>query len=310
MSWRPIVVGVDGSPESVRAAAFGCYIARQAGTSCHLVHSIPDYWSAYSVPEMQIDAAELDRAAEAHARGLIAQSLEDRFPDDLVRDITFRVGRAPVVLATEARRLRAEAVVLGGKHHRMLARLGGSTLTHMVRMGTVPMLAVDGTRETPPGVGRILAAVDMSYAAKPTLDAAQRWAALVGARLRVLYVVEPMPIVPGFSLKVADDEVYRSAQRLVETGIAPLLTHPDAEIVLRRGRAAAAIATESESWRADLVVVGSHGKGWVDRLLIGSTSERILQVLPAPTLVVPVAKPGGKARDVGLELPWEAGATG
>jgi hypothetical protein len=34
------------------------------------------------------------------------------------------------------------------------------------------------------------------------------------------------------------------------------------------------------------VVVGSHGKGWVDRVLIGSTTERLLATLPAGLLVV------------------------
>jgi len=38
-------------------------------------------------------------------------------------------------------------------------------------------------------------------------------------------------------------------------------------------------------------VVGSHGKGWVDRLLIGSTTERLLNRLPTSLLIVPINKP-------------------
>jgi len=43
----------------------------------------------------------------------------------------------------------------------------------------------------------------------------------------------------------------------------------------------------------DLVIVGSHGKGWVDRVLLGSTTERLLNKLPCPVLVIPVRAPGG-----------------
>ena len=44
-------------------------------------------------------------------------------------------------------------------------------------------------------------------------------------------------------------------------------------------------------WGADLVVLGSHGKGWVDRMLLGSTTERLLSHLPTSMLVIP-SSPG------------------
>jgi universal stress protein family protein len=49
------------------------------------------------------------------------------------------------------------------------------------------------------------------------------------------------------------------------------------------------------SWNPT-VVVGSHGKGWVERLLIGSVTERLLNQLPSSLLVVP-AYAHAKARD-------------
>jgi hypothetical protein len=49
------------------------------------------------------------------------------------------------------------------------------------------------------------------------------------------------------------------------------------------------IVAEAAAWKADLLVVGSHGKGWVDRLLVGSTTERLLNELPTSLLVIPTA---------------------
>lgn len=291
--WKPIVVGVDGSPESVRAAVMGSVIAERAGTTCQLVHAAPDYWTAASVPELGIDVAELDRATVEHARTLITSSLSGNVPPALLEALEIRIGRAPVVVAEAAHRLDAELIVMGGKHHRGLDRIGGSTITHMVRSSDLPLLATDGGS---PIITRILVPVDLSYAAKPAIAAGERWARAFGAQLRVLHVVEPLPLVPGFPITVDDDELYRAAERVLESSVWPLIVLPGAETLVRRGRAAAAIASEATQWRADLIIVGSHGKGWVDRLLIGSTSERLLHVLPSLTLVLPVRKPAGAPR--------------
>jgi nucleotide-binding universal stress UspA family protein len=66
---------------------------------------------------------------------------------------------------------------------------------------------------------------------------------------------------------------------------------PPDDRVVRRGRADEEIAEEASAWHADVVVLGSHGRGWVDRLLIGSTTERLLNRLPASLLVVPINRP-------------------
>src|SRR2546429_7771574 len=51
MSWQPIVVGVDASPEAAGAAAFAFRMSQQAGTTCHLVHAARDVWASVGVEE-------------------------------------------------------------------------------------------------------------------------------------------------------------------------------------------------------------------------------------------------------------------
>lgn len=304
-TWQPIVAGVDGSPESVRAAAFAAELAARTRTTCHLVHAAADYWSSGPLPEVGLDQRTLDDASVTHARTLLEDALAGQVPDDLTRQLEVRVGRASLVIAEAATRVGAGLVVLGGKHHRALARIGSSTVTHMVRLGRFPVLAHHGL---PRPISRIVAAVDLSYAARPTIAVAERFAQVLGAELRIMHAVEPMPVIPGIRIPVADEEVYRSASRVFESEIRPIARYSRAETVIRRGRAAAAIVREVEQWYADLVVVGSHGKGWVDRLLLGSVSERLLQLLPAPVLVVPVTQPDGARRQLlsAEPLPWEA----
>lgn len=302
MTSRPIIAGVDGSPESVRAAVMGSVIAEAAGSACHLVHATPDYALGTSLPEFG-DVTAMRLATAAHARELIRATLEANVPTALLATLDVRMGRAPLVLAGVAAELDAELIVLGGKRHRGLARLFGGTIPHMVRTCDVPVLATDGS---PGGISRVLAAVDLSHAARHTIAAAERFAALFGAKLRVLHVAEPLPVIPGFTARVDDDEEFRAAERVLETSIWPVITYRGAETVVRRGRSAAAIIAEVTEWRADLVVVGSHGKGWVDRLLIGSTSERLLSFLPTQTLVVPVGRPAPvEHAGAAATMPWE-----
>jgi len=302
MEWKTIVVGVDGSPEAVHAAEVGCDLARRTSARCLLVHAAPDYWSAVTAPELGLDLGELDRGTVEHSRTLVEGSLRGKVPNGLLEQMEIRVGRPPAVLSAMAERDRADLVVLGGKHHRGIDQLTTSTTVHMVRAHDVPVLAAT---DRLPQVKRVLASVDLSYAAKPVIAMAEQWAALFGAQLRVLSVVEPMPVVPGVSLKVGDEEVYHAAEQLLDLQVWPFITRPDAETVVRRGRAAAAIADEAAQWQADLLVLGSHGKGWASRLLIGSTSERLLNLLPVSMLVVPVGKPEKVRVLEGAQHPWD-----
>lgn len=284
MSWKSVIVGVDGSEESVRAAQFGVLLGELTGAPCRLVHAVPEYWTAVP-PIAGIDMTELNRQSVEQGRRLIQRSLHD-LPDAVIRGLESRVGSAAMVLSEAAAEdTGADVVVMGGKHHRGLGRLMGSSILHLVRLGAVPVLAHAGL---PTRLRRVLAAVDLTPSAGRTIATAAAWAEAFGAKLRVLHVVEPLPVVPGVTLGVPDDDVYLRSQEMVETELRPYLNqHPEAEMVTRRGRSAGAIVLETRTWGADLIVASSHGKDWMDRLVIGSTSERLLHVLAAPTLILP-----------------------
>jgi len=305
MNTRPIIVGVDGSPESVRAAVAGALIARRIGVACHLVHAVPvaDYLASLP-PEMSLDAEIVAASAVEGGRQVVLSSLAGQVPVEVLETLDVRLGRAAVVMEDAARRLGAGLIVMGAKHHRGVQLLGGSAITHVLRTCDVPLLATDGAAPT---ITRILAAVDVSYAAEKTLAVAEQWAEMFGAELRVVHAVEPVGVVPGVPIHVGEDEFYRSEQRLLELNVWPRIRHPDrTQTVIRRGSASQVIAREAQRFDADLVVMGSHGKGWAHRLLLGSTTERLLHALPAMTLVVPVAKPARHHALDEVEMPWEA----
>ena len=207
--------------------------------------------------------------------------------------LEIRSGAAAFAIADVARARGAQLVVLGGREHGLLARgLGRSTAHYLVRTLDVPLLVVAQPREP---FTRILTALDLSDTSVPTLKTAERFAHLLHGELRIAHIVEPLrlmylPIAPF------DQEGFAERSREgLDRLLAPLAPVVRENAVVRTGPTAATIIEEATAWRADLVVVGSHGKGLVDRLLLGSTTERLLNALPTSLLVVPAAVPARHA---------------
>ena len=291
MTWGSIVVGVDLSPEAKGAAVVGERLARLADVPCHVVHAVRDAWAplvAVSVDPQVVDMQQLQLGvARHHVNELLGTSVSDQLRGEV--DVLF--GPAAVVLQQVMREKRPGLVVLGGKHHSVLDRwLGGSTSLHIVRAAEVPVLITAGT---PPAFRRVLVAADLSKAAGPTLGLAERFARLVGAELRVLTVFEPLPDMPAMS-PVDPTEYFALAQDRLQREIWPLVKAPAVEKFVRHGTVVDTLLREATDWKADVLVVGSHGKGWAQRVLLGSVTEQLINHLPTSLLVAPVGVAAAK----------------
>jgi len=152
----------------------------------------------------------------------------------------------------------------------------------VARTALVPLLVAVGA----PAIRRVLLALDSSAAARPAAAAAERYAALFGAELRALSVVEPLAVVPEVPQQDTTD-YYRRWEEALARDVWPLIRAPGVGTVVRHGTALETILREAADWRADLVVVASHGKGPVKRMLVGSVTEGLINHLPTSLLVVP-----------------------
>ena len=295
MNWKSIVVGVDPSPEGTRAAVVASQLAKAARVPCHAVHAVREPYTEWALAEVPIEfkKIEQDRIILNSARTLVTAALADKVPAALLDSADYRIGAPAVVVAAAADSHDADLVVLGGKHHSAIGRwLAGSTVHYMVRSLDRPILVVglDGTPSAgTPVFRRILAAVDLSGASEPTLKAAEDVALAFGAELRLLHVVEPMPPIPEIPLGMEANLVARAEDEL--EAMKQRVRVPSTDWMVRMGHAAPVIADAAAEWKADLVVVGTHGRGWVDRMLIGSVTERLLNLLPTSMLVIPISAP-------------------
>jgi len=288
MPGQPIIVGVDGSPESAVAASVGCLVADAAGVDCRLVHAAQEVRAALMAAGDGVSVEAVELALLAHARHEVRAAVADHVPARVADQLVVRHGRAALVLDDVIAETNAQLLVLGGKHHSTLGRwFGGSTVQHVVRRLSVPLLVT--TRELP-ARARVMVALDASYAAHATLNHAVALAQLLGGPLHALHVIETAVSVPE-AIVLRDPEYEARARERMERDIWPLLPIPDHHKVIRSGPAIPTIAQEAEAWHADIIVVGSHGKRWIDRLLIGSVTEELLNDLPAAVLVIPVPAP-------------------
>jgi nucleotide-binding universal stress UspA family protein len=289
MAWKPIIVGVDGTPESLRAAELAAKIASAARAQLVPVHAvpvIPAFTGVTGVEPMPLFSPELQDELNRSSRAQIARALEKVLPAAAVDRLEVQTGPAPFILAEVARKRQAELVVLGGKQHGALARgLGRSTAHYLVRTLDIPLLVVG---DSTAAIAKVLAAVDLSTVSLPTIKAAERFADVFGAQLRLLHVVEPLRFTYLAPDQWDEQAYHRRSEQMFDRFATPFKQVAKDDRVVRKGIPAEMIAEEAGAWRADVVVVGSHGKGWVDRILVGSTTERLVTELPTAILVVPV----------------------
>ena len=142
---------------------------------------------------------------------------------------------------------------------------------------------------------KILVPVDGSPTSSRGLSEAIKLAKLTGARLRLIHVVDELSFATG--MEAATMATGEMIQLLRESG--QLLLKKDAARVEKAGLSVDTVLCDSIAgrvcdhvteqaglWRADLIVLGTHGRRGVGRLLIGSDAEMIARLASVPVLLV------------------------
>ena len=137
-------------------------------------------------------------------------------------------------------------------------------------------------------IRRVLLATDLGPTSKLATDRAFDLADRHGADLLVVSVIDPRdarPQVGGIGVRWDEirDRRRDAARGLVERGRANGVT---VSFLVWTGDAGPSIVSAAEAESVDLVVVGTHGRGAIGRLLLGSVSDHVVRHAPCPVLVV------------------------
>jgi nucleotide-binding universal stress UspA family protein len=285
-----IVVGVDGSPASLRALHWAAAEAARRGTGLDVVHA---WMTPYPLGPTDVfkDPAPFEaRGWEIINHALASLAPHEHAPFD-VRPVLVEDYAAKALLrAAEG----AELLVVGSRGRGGFSGLLlGSVSQHCIQQAPCPV-AVIPPAWTGSDHGRVVVGVDGSEESCGALRWAIAAAALRHADLDVvngydyMAVVMPLGMGPGIDRDTMEKESRKLLEEMVEPALRAAAQRP-VEVALIPEAASAARALLDTAIGADLLVVGSRGRSGVRGLVLGSVSQQCVHHAPCPVVVVRVA---------------------
>jgi nucleotide-binding universal stress UspA family protein len=279
---RTVVVGIDGSESALRAVRWAAAEASRRRVPLRVVTAF-EWTHDHRVGEIGLGKSYRDIMLD-QARRFLAEAVEvaERAADGLAVEQQLIVGLPIPVLTAES--TRAQLVVigdrgLGGGTGMML----GSVAIALAGHAESPVVVVRGDDEDPDPSAPVVVGVDGSPVSEPAVAFAYEAAAARGVPLVAVHTW-PALLVDPLAARVLDFDAIEADERRVLAGWTE--KYPDVRVqrVVLRDRAANALVEQSRS--AQLIVVGSRGRGGFAGLLLGSVSHAVLHRAHCPVAVI------------------------
>jgi nucleotide-binding universal stress UspA family protein len=282
----PVVVGIDGSSSAIDAARWAAREAARRASALELVsafgwpetHHLGDAGLGGRYRETMLGRTRAELAAAAAAASEAAAGIEI---DEQIVD-----GFAVPVLIAASR--RAGLIVLGDRGlGGFTALLVGSVAIGLATQAECPVVVVRGERSS--ATGPVVVGVDGSKHSEAALAFAFEAAT---ARRTPLLAVNAWTdgVLEAAVLALSDWHVHEADahRRLAERLAGWSEKYPEVQVrrVVLRDRPAHALIERATADAAQLVVVGSHGRGGMAGLVLGSVSHALLHHAPCPVAVV------------------------
>lgn len=281
-----IVVGVDGSDTSVRALQWAVTEARLRTAEVRVVTA----WSFPALAALPVPGpnwSDLQQMAESTARGVVAQVGAAGL------QVTTQIAQGRAAEALAAASAAADLLVVGSRGQGgFRGLLLGSVSREILHRATVPTVVVPPTyTATGPVEPTVVVGVDGSEEGRRAATLALEEARLRGGRLRVIHTFdlgmatatpEMAPALAGFRAAgraLLDDEAARVEGQGVPVKTSLSFASPAGALI-------------SAARRADLLVVGTHGRGPLAGVLLGSVSAACAGHARCPVMVVPAERSG------------------
>jgi nucleotide-binding universal stress UspA family protein len=289
MTFRKILCPIDFSPGSQQAMRMAIRLAEEAGAELVLAHawSVPpmaygsDYTFATEVmQEIREGSQEALEGATRDAAALGARRLSSQLLTGMPRQEIVRLLEGDPAF---------DLVVMGTHGRTGLARiLLGSVAEGVVRHAPCSVLAVRPDGEVRP-FARVLCPIDFSASSQHAVELAAGLVQPRSAEITLLHVIDPPAVYTRGQRtlelirdldRYAAEHLDRWAAELAARAPAPVaklcrVGHPGAEILKLLDKRPA----------FDLVVMGSHGRTGLERVLLGSVAEKIVRHAKCPVMV-------------------------
>jgi nucleotide-binding universal stress UspA family protein len=186
----------------------------------------------------------------------------------------------------------ADLIVMGTHGRHGADRLvHGSSSEYVLRRATCPVLLVPPTAASRNLIGgRVVVAHDFSPPAATALVGGRMMARTLGMPLDVLHVVEVTYVPSPFGPVAAPIDYEALREKSIRLLAAVTAGEPYARPVATIGNPVSELVEYGREKSAGLIVLGSHGRRGVSRLLLGSVAEGVARRAPCPVLIVPASR--------------------
>ena len=284
-----ILLATDFLPASEEAARVATRLARRFGSRVTLLHALEPVpnWLVGFPYALELAALGLRQFADR----LTAQGVQ-------VAETVVKVGPAADTILQQARAIEADLIVIGAGEAANGRFAPGPVAQAVVERAEPPVLAV--RPDVLVRYSNILCPVDHSEVSRRALQNAVWLAHAFGGSLQVLSVVPAVSWLSAAAESGTLTHVQEAHFHRWEEELAEFLRHTDFGEVrwaleVRKGVPHREILAAAEQHHSDLLVMGSTGRTGLVRVLLGSTTRRVLRDLPCSLLTV---KGEGMAGDV------------
>jgi nucleotide-binding universal stress UspA family protein len=268
LTMEKLLVCTDSSPASKDAVVTALALAQTCRSQVYLLE-ILEYNLGYTglAPEAVL---QWEREVASDLAGIEAEAKDSGV---MTESIVRRADAAYAAIVDEAQKLGTDLIIMGrhGKH-RLGYLLMGSVTERVIGLSPANVLVIP--RESPLPWERVLIASDGSPYSEAAWDAALEMIRRLDARLIGVCAAREEGELPE-----AEAIVQKMLMRANRQGI-PM------EIHVSVGAPDDVIVQIAQDKQANLIVVGSHGRTGLKRLLMGSTAARVIGSAPCPVLVV------------------------
>lgn len=297
--FRKILCPVDFFPGSLHALDYALNLAKNYKANVFALHVIEPviptiYEPAFSVPDL---TSALEKESKRLLKELGGKATEAGVP--LKTEV--RLGDITAEIRQTIERTKADLVVVGTHGSKGFQRwLLGSVTEKLMRHCPVPLLVIASRKKVhaiPFALGSILVTTDFSDGTADALKYAYSIAEECHAKIDLLHVVdEHMVEGPSEIRESLIDGVRKKLDRLVPASAKPWC---ETNTTVATGTPYQVILKTAKKDKVGLLVMNVHGKGMLDRLLVGSTAERVVRGAECPVLLIPPkasAKPGLRSK--------------
>jgi nucleotide-binding universal stress UspA family protein len=286
-----IIVGVDGSEPSIVALRWAAYAARRRNADVLIVSCYDT--PVYASPEGAVYATHEDfESIERSTADVVARATDVVAEIDAQLVVAGTTVMSPAAIAiSESAGPNDEIVVGASGHAGFMEGLLGSVALNVIHRSHVPVIVVpaEPTVELGLSMKKIVVGVDGSAGSLQALEWAYGQALASGSDLTAVHGWIYPYARPGASLSEPRTEMQLDAMEELKTSLESLgarMTGGSVHVHARLVEHSPAEALLEESKDADLMVVGSRGRGALRTSLLGSVSRTVVQHATCPVAVV------------------------